>query len=213
MTKLISTDLILSGSNVRKEQDDDIPELAASIADIGLQNAIVVMPTGSGKYKIISGHRRFLAVQYLGLDEVECKIEDIDYEDKLKYQMAENIHRKNMSAYEIVEIIRKLKDEKGYSIKQIAAIFGKSIGWVTQQITAVNALYREYGDSVHIPEERKQESASTIMAKRKRKIEGDRKIFDCRGFKVMNKGHSYMVNFSDVEMENTFLDFITENRV
>ena len=213
MIKTISTDLILTGSNVRKEQDNEIQELAASIADIGLQNAIVVTPTGSGKYKIVSGHRRFLACQYLGVDEVECNIIDIDYSEKLKYQMAENIHRKNMSAYEIVEIINTLRNEKGCSIKQIAKIFGKSIQWVTLQITAVNALNREYGDSGIIPEERKQESASTIMAKRKHKIDGARKVYDCKGFTVMGKRHSYMFNFSDVEKENEILAFIEKYKI
>ena len=61
---------------------DDIEELKTSIREIGLEQNLVVVPEGD-KYRILTGHRRFIALQQLfeeGLDKfrtVPCIIKDL----------------------------------------------------------------------------------------------------------------------------------------
>lgn len=213
MTKLIPIDDIIAGTNVRKEHDDEISELATSIERIGLQNALVVVKTESGKYRIISGHRRFLACKRLGLQDVECKIVYAEAEEQLEMQLAENVQRKNMSAYENVLIIKKLREERGFTNQQIATIFGKSTGWIATQITAVNALERQYGDPDLIPEEKKHASAPTLLAERKKRMCNNDTVIDCKGFSARYHGHSYILNFQDFEQEQKLREFIAQNKV
>jgi len=53
-------------SNVRKTNaKDGIAELAASIASHGLLQSLVVRKAGNGKYQVLAGRRRFLALQSL----------------------------------------------------------------------------------------------------------------------------------------------------
>ena len=54
-------------------RDSDVGDLVNSIGEVGLLQPIVVTPDNT----IISGHRRFKAIQSLGWTEVECEIKDI----------------------------------------------------------------------------------------------------------------------------------------
>src|SRR5262245_57883527 len=57
--------------------DPDIQELAASIEKYGLKEPIRVTRDGV----IISGHRRYAACDYLGLEEIPCVVEPIWHGD------------------------------------------------------------------------------------------------------------------------------------
>ena len=54
-------------------RDSDVGDLVNSIGEVGLLQPIVVTPDNT----IISGHRRFKAIQSLGWTEVECEVKDI----------------------------------------------------------------------------------------------------------------------------------------
>ena len=54
-------------------RDSDVGDLVNSIGDVGLLQPIVVTPDNT----ILSGHRRFKAIQSLGWTEVECEVKDI----------------------------------------------------------------------------------------------------------------------------------------
>ncbi len=54
-------------------RDSDVEDLVNSIGEVGLLQPIVVTPDNT----IISGHRRFKAIQSLGWTEVECEVKDI----------------------------------------------------------------------------------------------------------------------------------------
>ena len=54
-------------------RDSDVGDLVNSIGEVGLLQPLVVTPDNT----IISGHRRFKAIQSLGWTEVECDVKDI----------------------------------------------------------------------------------------------------------------------------------------
>ena len=136
MLKTLEMSQIVNGKNIRNEKDSEITELAASILAQGLINPILVQKRAKdGKYVVIAGHRRYEAVKYLGLPHIECNIVDDDLNDKdiLAAQIAENVQRKNMSAWELVEVFDDLKRRHNLNQKQIGKMFGKSDVWVANQ--------------------------------------------------------------------------------
>lgn len=48
------------------ERDESFKELLESIKDNGLLEPLLVRPTEEGRYELISGHRRKLALELLG---------------------------------------------------------------------------------------------------------------------------------------------------
>ena len=61
-------------------ENESMTELTESISEHGILNPLLVRPLEGedGKYEIISGHRRFFAVQKLGLKKVPCTVHFID---------------------------------------------------------------------------------------------------------------------------------------
>lgn len=207
MIKEIALTKIVRGSNVRNEKETDLQELADSINKIGLIHPIKVQPVGKGKFEIIAGHRRFEAVKMLGEPFITCDVveESLNFKEKLSMQVQENVQRKNMSAYELVENFEQLKNE-GMTIKGIARFFNKTVPWVYQQYEAMRILERDYKDG--IPEEKKKLSASVIKAQSKKRIQGAKESIACRGFTLKKQGHSYMLYFANFEAEQAFNDFV-----
>lgn len=82
---------------------EELDNLTASIRELGLLLPIRVMPAdANGRHVIISGHRRFEAMKLLGMTETPCIIVDgpLDEMTILAEQLAENIHRENLSPIE-----------------------------------------------------------------------------------------------------------------
>ncbi|MDE5538887.1 MAG: ParB N-terminal domain-containing protein, partial [Bacilli bacterium] len=62
-------------------KDDSLQELITSIRENGLLNPLVVRRKENGRFEMISGHRRKLALELIGVEETGCYIETLnDYE-------------------------------------------------------------------------------------------------------------------------------------
>ena len=122
--------LALWDGNVRKTGiKAGIEELAASIAAHGLLQSLVVRKSKRGKYGIVAGQRRFLALQALvkdGILESDCAIPCMLAEgeiDPAELSLAENVVRTPMHPADQFEAFKVLID-KGASIADVAARFG-----------------------------------------------------------------------------------------
>ena len=113
-------------------RDSDVGDLVNSIVEVGLLQPIIVTPNNL----IISGHRRFKAIQTLGWNEVECEIKDIP-EDEL----AVHIVLYNQSRLKVcTELLREVKilysnlwvgvgnNKGGGRNPKIRDVIGKKIG-------------------------------------------------------------------------------------
>ena len=107
---LFINDIVID-SNIRENISlEGITELADNIRKNGLLNPITVYkPDNESKYKIIAGHRRFLACKEIGLQTIPSLIKrTISEEDRIEIQLVENIYREDLSTYEKAKAIRKL---------------------------------------------------------------------------------------------------------
>lgn len=213
MFKIIETEKIVSGKNIRYEKDDEINELAKSIEENGLINPILVKRIAGGKYEVIAGHRRFEAVKRLRMQEIECNItDDIMTEKEVVFaQIAENIQRKDMSALELVDCFDDLKKRFGIKQNQIARYFNKSETWVTNQYQAVKLLDKLYGGKV--PEAAQKKTAGQIKLEASKKMGEEIEKLLCKGMSVKIKGHTYTITCVNNATENALRKFIEARKL
>jgi len=208
MLKSIEVSKIKQGKNIRTECDAEIHELAESIEKQGLINPILVQKLENGQYEVIAGHRRFEAVKRIGLPYIECNVveDDLSEREVILTQIAENVQRKNMSAFELVETFEDLKNRLHINQKLIAKMFGKSDVWVTNQYQAVRMLEAEYGKD--IPEEEKKKSVAEVKKDIAAKMGKGVEWIYCKGMKVKVVGHTYTLFPTDNKAENALRKFI-----
>jgi len=127
------------GNARRTVSDEGINELAASIAADGLINPLTVIPAkGKGQnFHVVAGSRRLRALQLLAdrkelkaADGIRCTVLPADA-DAEQISLAENVVRENMHPADEFEAFRDLID-KGKSIDDVAAAFGKARAWVVK---------------------------------------------------------------------------------
>lgn len=94
ITKIKLTDIYSFKNHpyiVRK--DESFNDLKLSIEENGLLNPLLVRPIEKGKYELISGHRRKLALELLGIYETECYVDNLSDEEAIIQMVDSNIHR------------------------------------------------------------------------------------------------------------------------
>lgn len=85
-----------------------LTELADSFKVQGFKGAINVRPLGGDTYELIAGERRYRAASIAGLTEVRCLIDDYSEEEALRFALAENLLREDLSKLEEIEGILEL---------------------------------------------------------------------------------------------------------
>lgn len=88
-------------------------ELAASIAEVGVLEPILVRPTTHGAqptthYQIIIGERRWRAAKDAGLNEIPCLVREISDSDAFLLALSENIQRDDLTPLEEAEAYQHL---------------------------------------------------------------------------------------------------------
>jgi ParB family chromosome partitioning protein len=112
---------------------DAILELAGNIKQVGLINALTVKKN-KGKYEIVAGHRRYLALKMLGIKKVAVKIINEVKASGEIVKLSENLMREDLNDWEegnMLYILRKMT--KGND-KSVAKSIGKSEAYVRQKI-------------------------------------------------------------------------------
>jgi len=116
----------------------DVMDLMAEIKRDGLLQAILVQPfndpNGKYKYKIVVGHRRYTACKHLGLPTIRASIRTgLSELDAMRHNLAENIHRKDISLIKIAEFMKRFR-VLGMDYVSIGKMVGFSGSWVKDRI-------------------------------------------------------------------------------
>ena len=105
--------------------DQALAELAASIAERGVLQPILVRPVDEG-YELVAGERRWRAAQRAQLHEIPAIIREFDEESRAEVALIENIQRENLNAIEEAEAYRRLISGYGHSQEVVGKLVGKS---------------------------------------------------------------------------------------
>ena len=138
------TALRLSDIEPDKEQprktfpEEALGELAASIAQHGVLQPLVVRPNPLGGYRIIAGERRWRAARLAGLTEVPAIVKDVTDAEAMEIALIENLQREDLDPIEEAFGYRQLIDSCGYTQEQAAQRLGKSRTGVTNSLRLLN---------------------------------------------------------------------------
>jgi ParB family transcriptional regulator, chromosome partitioning protein len=114
--------------NPRKHfSDDELAELAASIAERGIIQPIVVRAVrGTDAFEIIAGERRWRAAQRAALHDVPVVVVEASDSEALQLAIIENVQRADLDPLEEAAGYQSLLDQFDYAQDDIAKTVGKS---------------------------------------------------------------------------------------
>jgi ParB family chromosome partitioning protein len=136
--RLIPIERIVTDSQQPRKtfSEKSLHELAASIRSHGIiQPLTVEYDSTQDVFKIVTGERRYRAAHLAGLKQLPCIInQNLEAEDRLYYQLIENLQREDISAFEEAEAFKLLSDRFRLKQEEIANVVGKSRPYVTKAI-------------------------------------------------------------------------------
>src|SRR5256886_6553895 len=118
--------------------EDTLAELAASTREHGVLQPILVRPAGN-EYEIIAGERRWRASKLAGKETVPAIVERFDDATALEIALIENLQREDLSPLDEAVIYKKMTDELGYSIRNLATKLSKDKGYVENRLRLASA--------------------------------------------------------------------------
>lgn len=165
----VAVDLIdVDEVNPRREPGD-IGELAASIADIGVLNPLILRPLAGGRYGALSGSRRLAAARSVPLDTVPAIVKHpADDGQALAIATAENVGRRAMNPIEEARAFRDLIDKLGVTQRDLGPIVG-----VSEFTVSVRLQLLELPDDVQAQLEAGELSINAAYNQLKRQRRGD----------------------------------------
>lgn len=117
----------------RHWNEDSLAELAASIANHGVIQPIVVHRLGSG-FELIAGERRFRASRIAGLKAIPAVIVGSGGLRSLELALIENIQREDLNALDEAAAYQQLINQNGWTHEELAKQVGKSRSAVSNSL-------------------------------------------------------------------------------
>lgn len=111
-----------------------IAELAATIADHGLLQPIVLREYEPQKYEIIAGERRFRAISSLHWADVPAIIQKMDDGETASMALIENLQRQDLTAIEEARAYQELMELNQLTQSALAKELGKSQSLVANKL-------------------------------------------------------------------------------
>lgn len=106
---------------------EKLEELALSIRQHGVLQAIVVCPAGSdGDYYLVAGERRCRAAKIAGLKSIPAIVRSYDNKAMLEIALIENLQREDLNPVEEATAFRQLMKDYNYTQEDLAQRLGKS---------------------------------------------------------------------------------------
>lgn len=109
--------------------EEALDELAASIAEVGLLQPLVVRPAPASpvdEYELVAGERRWRAVRRLGWVTVPALVRPTDDSDLLRDALLENLQREALNPLEEAAAYQQLLADFGCTQEELAARVGRS---------------------------------------------------------------------------------------
>lgn len=119
----------------RRDFDEQaLNELSASIKMHDLVQPITVSLLPNGKYRLISGERRWRASKLAGLKDIPAYIRQANDQQLLELALLENLQREDLNAMEIALSYKRMMEELSQTQEQVAERMGKERSTVANYI-------------------------------------------------------------------------------
>ncbi|MBQ8683779.1 MAG: ParB/RepB/Spo0J family partition protein [Clostridia bacterium] len=111
----------------RKQFDEEaLADLAASIAQHGVLQPLLVRPMPDGSYQLVAGERRWRASRMAGLTEVPVIIREMTEQQAAELALIENLQREDLNPMEEALGYQTLMENYGMTQEQAAQVVNKS---------------------------------------------------------------------------------------
>ncbi len=114
--------------------ETELEELSNSIREHGILQPLVVSECKDGSYELIAGERRWRAARKIGLATVPALVRTTTEHEKLELAIIENVQRVGLSAVDEAFSYKRLYDEFGLTLDQVAQSVSKSRPHVSNMI-------------------------------------------------------------------------------
>ncbi|MGE8142432.1 ParB/RepB/Spo0J family partition protein [Novosphingobium sp. NPDC080210] len=114
------------GQPRRHFAEEALAELAASIAQRGVIQPVIVTPHGPGRYRLVAGERRWRAAQRAQLHEIPAIIRDLSDREITALALIENLQREDLNPIEEARAYHRLSEDEGLTQAEIAKLVDKS---------------------------------------------------------------------------------------
>jgi ParB family chromosome partitioning protein len=104
---------------------DQLAELAASIAANGVVQPVLVRPLAGGRFQLIAGERRWRASQIAGKTTVPAILRQVSDEQAMEITIVENLQRADLNPMEQARAFERLSREFHMTQEQMAQRTGK----------------------------------------------------------------------------------------
>lgn len=120
------SDIETNPKQPRRDFDEQaLKELAESIKLHDIIQPVTVSKLASGKYRLISGERRWRASKMAGLQDIPAYIRQANDAELLELALLENLQREDLNAMEISLSYKRMMEELDYTQEQVAERMGK----------------------------------------------------------------------------------------
>ncbi|HMT74121.1 MAG TPA: ParB/RepB/Spo0J family partition protein [Chitinophagaceae bacterium] len=110
----------------RRDFDEQaLKELAESIKLHDIIQPVTVTKLATGKFRLISGERRWRASKMAGLKEIPAYIRQANDSQLLELALLENLQREDLNAMEVSLSYKRMMEELDYTQEQVAERMGK----------------------------------------------------------------------------------------
>jgi ParB family transcriptional regulator, chromosome partitioning protein len=107
--------------------EEKLLELANSIREHGVLQAVVVCPTGDGEdYYLVAGERRCRAAKLAGLETIPAVVKSYDSKTMLEIALIENLQREDLNPVDEALAYQRLMKDYNYTQEEMARRLGKS---------------------------------------------------------------------------------------
>lgn len=117
---------------------EDLTDLANSIAENGLIQPIIVRKSSVFGYELIAGERRLRASKLAGLTEIPAIIKEISDDDSMKQAIIENLQRSNLNPIEEAKAYQQMIDKNQITHEDLARYMGKSRPYISNLLRLLN---------------------------------------------------------------------------
>ena len=146
-TDLDITAVFPSADNHRKTfNDTSLQELADSIREVGVLQAIAVRPRTAGDYEIIYGERRYRASLLAGAKTIKATIyNNVTDNEAEDMSLSENLQREQVRPTEEAKAFKRLLEKGRYDMYSLVSRFGRSEKYIYTRLK-LNELYAPIGE-------------------------------------------------------------------
>lgn len=110
----------------RRDFDEQaLKELSESIKLHDIIQPITVSKLPSGKFRLISGERRWRASKMAGLKDIPAYVRQANDAELLELALLENLQREDLNAMEVALSYKRMMEELSYTQEQVAERMGK----------------------------------------------------------------------------------------